>query len=192
MIYYKIKKIELNLVKGLIPMDQVKIHYRKLITFVRAHFVALLLSFVCLIGIYLFIESSYKNNIPDDIKAFYLDFLDSYCNETFYEVDPYLHYEVPEYWKLTEDDFSNITSYQIVRWERLSSDLWVVTLDVTTTTEPEGCRWHHFVGYLNSDLYVMIGVYQIPDSLAKGLNLNRFIPKNTLSPYSAEIFNIFN
>ena len=51
-----------------------------------------------------------------------------------------------------------------------------------TDTEPEGNLTHYFVGKVDGEMRIMIGVFQVPDELVDGEDLSRFISPDTLIP----------
>lgn len=165
--------------------------FSKLNSFIKKHHISLCFIIIVLASAFIYSQHSYKQIIPIEVSSYYEEFLNAYRYGTYDEVDSYLHYEVPEYWQLTEEDFSNIESYEIISWEQLADDLWVVTLNATTSADPEVARWNHFIGYIDAELYVMIGAFQVPDYLSEGTNIAAYIPEGVLSPDSVELFDIF-
>lgn len=148
----------------------------------------LLVLLIILVCASFYFFSDKEDNIPDEVLSFYDNFLTTYTEGTFSDIDSLLYYQRPAYWKLTEDDFSNLTHYEIKKWEQINSNLWVVKIYLETGKEPDGYLCHHFVGYIDDKLYVMIGVYQIPDSLSGGEDLSRFIPRDVLPADDTIIF----
>ena len=122
------------------------------------------------------------NRVPKEMETYYNQFIEAFSEGTFDDIKPFLHFEIEEYQQLMEHYFSNIRNVQLESWERINDDLWVANTYVETDTEPEGNLTHYFVGKVDGEMRIMIGVFQVPDELADGEDLSRFISPDMLIP----------
>ena len=132
-----------------------------------------------LIGTFFILLFTYFNStnitVPRNISLFYNDFLEAFSKGTFDDIDPYLHFEVSLDHEMTEANFTNLLKYEILSWEKLSDNLWLATTYAETDQVPSGFNCNHFVGYIEKQLYVMIGAYQVPEALLDYETRRRFI-----------------
>ena len=122
------------------------------------------------------------NRLPKEMATYYNQFIEAFSEGTFDDIKPFLHFEIEEYQQLMEHYFSNIRNVQLESWERINDDLWVANTYVETDTEPEGNLPPYFVGHVDGEMRLMIGVFQVPDELVDGEDLSRFISPDTLIP----------
>lgn len=123
-----------------------------------------------------------ESAVPTELTSFYDEFLDAFAHGTFSDIEPYVYFKTPAGKWTTETSFTNIYNYQIRDWEKLNDKLWVATTYAELNVAPEGCICYHFLGYIEDQLYVMIGAYEVPESLAEDEDLSRFISENALPP----------
>ena len=123
-----------------------------------------------------------KNSVPSNITEFYQDFLTAFSTGTYADIDPYIHYEVPEHKSLNESYFLNIENYKIQSWSKINDKLWEVTTFVQLTGDSVGEECYHFIGNFDGTLKVMIGPYNIPEELSQGGDLSIYIPSDALPP----------
>lgn len=113
-----------------------------------------------------------RNKVPSDIREMYADFMENFSHGEYKDIDPFLHYEIPECRTLSEECFTNVAEYKIKSWKKLNDDLWMATLYIRTDNEEKGSTGYHFIGKLGDTWKIMIGPYQVPESLSKGLDLS--------------------
>uniref|UniRef100_UPI003FEDD91C hypothetical protein n=1 Tax=Dysosmobacter welbionis TaxID=2093857 RepID=UPI003FEDD91C len=66
-----------------------------------------------------------------------------------------------------------INNYKILGAEAINEDLYVFTINIQKEIETYPKRYY-FVGEIDSKLYVMVNVWNIPEELKTGLNVDRY------------------
>ena len=122
------------------------------------------------------------SHVPKEMEVFYNQFIEAFSEGDFEDVDPFLHFEIEEYRKLSEQFFVNIQNPRNEGWEKIQDDLWVAHTYVESEIEPEGGVAQYFVGNIDGELRIMIGPFQVPKELAKDADLSRFISPDALIP----------
>lgn len=154
----------------------------------KAILISLIIAFLVL-GFIMYNTKNVSTDVPLEVSDFYDQFIKIFGKGSFADVEEMLHFEIPEYRLLEEEFYPSITEYEIQSWEKINDQLWAVSTFIKNQPPDEGKVCHHFVGYIDSQMYVMIGAFQVPESLCERENLTRFIPPNALSP-NATIFPI--
>lgn len=131
---------------------------------------------IILITIIVFLEPS----PPSEITVMYNDFLSSFSEGTYSDIDPYLHYEIPEHRILNEQYFANISKHDIKNWKMLNSNLWVAKTYIQLDYEEKGNICYHFVGMIEGEWRIMLGQHHVPSELSRGIDLTKYIPANSL------------
>ena len=90
-------------------------------------------------------------------------------------VQEYCHYEDPSAMDQILD-FPPITSYQIIRFERLSDNLWEIETFTTAPYKPYGSYGVNYVGLIDGEYRVMTNVQNIPSELTEGISIEPFEP----------------
>lgn len=126
------------------------------------------------------------NRAPEEMEEFYNQFIEAFSEGDFEDVEPFLHFEIEEYRKLSEEFFVNIQNPRNEGWEKIQDDLWVAHTYVESKIEPEGRVAQYFVGYIDGELRIMTGPFQVPEELAKDADLSRFISPDVLIPEEFE------
>lgn len=145
---------------------------------------------VSLILVVLLVSYVYNvQQVPVDVAGVYTDFLNAFSYGNYEDIDAFLHYELPEYRAMNETHFQSIQQYEIRRWEKLNDHLWAATTYYQLEQESEGSICYHFVGEIDGGWKVMLGPHNVPDTLANGADLSRFVPPNAL-PVDTEIVGI--
>ena len=117
---------------------------------------------------------------PEEITAYFNEFLYAYTTSSFEEFDSYLHYEYPQYRILMEEIYANLHSHRIEKWEKINDKLWLAHAYIANSNEPDGSVNQYFIGEVDGSLRVMIGVYQVPEELASQERLSRYLPEGVL------------
>ena len=123
-----------------------------------------------------------RNRVPAEIADTYGGFLEAFSSGEYEDIDPYLHYENPEYRQMNLENFHNIQSYQIQSWKKLNDQLWVAKASVQLVGDTDWTQCYHFVGWLDGRIQIMLGPQNVPSELADGLDLSGFVPPNALPP----------
>lgn len=120
--------------------------------------------------------------VPKDMEEIYNQFIEAFTTGTYEDLAPYLHFEIEEYREMTEEFYDNICNPRLISWEKIQDDLWVANTYVEQRNIPEGEIANYFVGRIDGELKVMIGVFQVPKDLAGDADLSRFIAPDELIP----------
>lgn len=126
--------------------------------------------------------SEKAESVPVDMEEYYNQFIETFTTGTYEDLAPFLHFEIAEYQEMTEKFYCNISNAHVENWEKIQDNLWVANTHVESAEEPEGLIAHYFVGRIDGELRVMIGVFQVPEDLAGDADLSRFIAPDTLIP----------
>lgn len=148
--------------------------------------VIVILTIILILTIAVFVYSY----VPADVTEVYNDFLKAFSTGTYDDIDPYLHYEIPEHRILNGKYFSNIANYNIQTWKRLSSNLWLAVTYVQLTNEETGNTCYHFVGMIDGKWRIMLGAHHVPQGLSSGIDLSSYVPENEL-PMDVDIVPLF-
>ena len=123
-----------------------------------------------------------RNRVPAEIADTYGDFLKAFSSGEYEDIDPYLHYENPEYRQMNLENFHNIQAHQIHSWKKLNDKLWVAKTSIQFVGDTDWSLCYHFVGWLDGRIQIMLGPHNVPPELADGLDLSGFVPPNALPP----------
>lgn len=111
-----------------------------------------------------------KTEIPEDIQAFYMDYLEAAKKDWKTAVDRYCHYEDEEK-KLLAYDGLPLVDCEIIAWRKLSDQLWEVETGVREAGRPNMIYGFNYIGIIEGRFYVMPNYYQIPAFLKDGVAL---------------------
>ncbi len=121
-------------------------------------------------------------NISDDpsleILNFYLEYLEASKISAVDAILKYLYFENEEYrlLSLSSAEHDNFLSYQMIRLEKLSDDLWLIESFIQSEKIPGGIYGLNFVGRIDGKLYVMSNKREIPEYLKNGLEIEDYEP----------------
>ena len=121
-----------------------------------------------------------NNYVPDDVTAFYQDFLETAKTDHNAAVRQYCYFKHPEEYDVVASSTDFLLSYKIHSWEQLSNDLWAVQVSINSINNPDGHKYFHFVGRFDDRFWIMLGTTRIPDTLKEGCDLNQYINKNAV------------
>ena len=131
-----------------------------------------------------------QETVPADIASFYEQYLYLYKTGTYADIDPFLHFELPESRELNEEYFKNIQDFQIRKWEKLNTNLWMVSTYVEIDDALGPRMGYHFIGKVDGNLKVMLGKDNVPAVLSGNEDLSkRYTIENSL-PMDTVIFPI--
>ena len=129
---------------------------------------------------------SLVNPLPQEVEDLYNRFIEAFSEGTFEDVDALTHFEIPLYREMTELAFDNLPNPRLESWEKLNDQLWVAYTSYDEDDEMVAVDGRavadYFVGEVDGQLRVMIGIFQVPEELLDGVDTSRFIGENTLIP----------
>lgn len=139
--------------------------------------------FLCLLVLLIVVIGRFnKQKVPSEAKALYSTYMQTIQYDYGKAANEYCHFEMPVIKELTEESDDFVTSYNILNWERINDELWVVETSFRTLSIPDGDTMFNFVGKIDGKYYVMINAYQVPTQLHKNFNPLHYIPPNAV-PY---------
>ena len=110
--------------------------------------------------------------IPDVVSNLIYTYLDI-CKSNPEEAVAYTHFETEFEREAFIDSPKQINNYKILGAEAINEDLYVFTINIQKEIETYPKRYY-FVGEIDSKLYVMVNVWNIPEELKTGLNVDRY------------------
>lgn len=125
---------------------------------------------------------SKEERVPEEMEAYYNQFIAAFSEGDFEDVDPFLHFEIADYREMTKEFFCNVENPRTECWEKIQDDLWVAHTYVESAVDSEGRVVYHFVGRVDGELKVMIGPFQVPKELYQDADLTKYIPPDALIP----------
>lgn len=146
--------------------------------------------FFCLMMIFLLLSAALvgcnQEKEPEETKIQPYD--SNYCNVSDFYIQ-YLEYMMTDISKAAQmvyfPDNSEmpmflqcdlITSYEILRFEKLSDTLWVIETCTTNPTFPDGIYGVNYVGVIDGNMLVYRNLKSLPNVLTEGLDIEEYKP----------------
>lgn len=134
--------------------------------------------FLIIVGVMLVSYFSNPNklapSVPEQINALYTKFIHAGLEGDNYTFVNLQHFEIPEMKELTEVYFIPVQNWEIIKWEKLSSELWVVESNIQTSDDWDSGTYYHFVGLIDGQYYIMVSTVHIPSELKDNLDVSRY------------------
>lgn len=117
-------------------------------------------------------EIVFEEEVP--ALARYLEFMENSLTDLSGAIEEYCHYEDADRRELAVRQNYQIINYEILGYEKLSEQLWIITNFAADEANPDGEVLEHFVGLIDGEYYVMISLRQVPPILQEGLDLSEY------------------
>lgn len=134
--------------------------------------------FLCLIVSLFLVGCTAKDGPPSDVENLYIAYLEKSKTDVVGAARDYC-YNVNTDWDALNGAANDYTvDFEILKWEKLSEDLWVATTRITKTYHSTDEPYFHFIGKIQGRYLVIKNVRNIPENLKENLNLDPYIYKN--------------
>lgn len=114
-------------------------------------------------------DSNYCN-----ISDFYIQFLEYVMTDRSKAAQMVYFADDSEIAKYLQADL--ISSYEIVRFEKLSDSLWVIETFMTKPSKPDGVYGVNYVGVIDGNMLVYRSLKDVPNVLTEGLDIEEYKP----------------
>ncbi len=124
------------------------------------------------------------DQVPRDVKDFYEEYLEVLQTDINRAILEYRHHEFVSdlHNSLNTPQGGVPTDLRILKWERLSDELWAVQLENSSPiVESMRLIWN-FVGNIRGKYYVMINPTHVPEDLSQGVELSGFVHEDAMYP----------
>lgn len=111
-----------------------------------------------------------------DALAYYVSYMETWKVDHEKALREFSHYNSQEALEVGLDHPEELVSYEVLRIEQLSDQLWVVEVFGITSTVKNGMYAANYVGLINGEYRVMISEEHIPQSLKEGVEIEPYIP----------------
>lgn len=107
-------------------------------------------------------------------ESIYEEYMQAMLNDTHSAQKEYVFFRNTELESLAFESEYTLYDYQILSWEQLSDSLWVVTVMMHSSFDPEPRECINFVGIIDGEYWVIPGILGLPDELKKGVDFSKF------------------
>lgn len=121
-------------------------------------------------------DKSDSSEIDPSITALvsFLNYMEAAKVDYVEAVNEYRHFEDEETRQLTIEHACLVLYYEILRIEKLSSELWEIEFFSQTEVFERGFYCVNYVGLIDGEYRIMGNIEQIPDDLKEGVDIEEY------------------
>lgn len=122
-------------------------------------------------------KSPTESNAPLEIQTvleFYIGCMELMKTDFEYVIRNHCHYELEEHFQLALENLDTFHSFQILRVEQLSEDLWVIEYFYTSEVVSGGAYDLNYLAKFDGEWKIMMSIKQIPDALKAGIEFEDY------------------
>lgn len=120
---------------------------------------------ICILLFAVLLSACTREPEMSEAEEFYREFMDATLVDLHEATIKYVHFEDERHLQWTLESETKMHSYEIIKVEQLSEELWVFTVSVADDNHPQGYEVFNFVGVVDGQYRVMRNIDQIPPEL---------------------------
>ncbi len=116
-----------------------------------------------------------EDESPADPKTLYEQYLELALEDIKKAQDKYVYFNSERLQSRAQESEWVLESYEINQWKQLNEDLYVAITTVQNNSHPDSYQIANFVGRIDGEFRVILGILNLPESLKTGLDYSEYL-----------------
>lgn len=116
-----------------------------------------------------------ESKSPVGPKELYEQYLELSLEDVKKAQDTYVYFNNERLQARAQESEWTLQSYEINQWEQLNEDLYVAITTVQNNSHPEPYQIANFVGKIDGEFRVILGILNLPESLKADLDYSKYL-----------------